>query len=204
MADGYDAHLVQNLNYRAPNLLIETLSAMLPPASAALVILDAGCGTGLCGPLLRSYAKRLVGVDLSAAMLDRAAGTDAYDNLVNAELTEYLTGQKEAFDVIVSADTLCYFGALEPVLRAAAGALKPGGLLAFTLEDAGETATGWQLNFHGRYAHPRAYVETALAAAGLSLRSISPAVLRTEGRNAVAGHLVAAGKDKEEPVPSQK
>jgi predicted TPR repeat methyltransferase len=127
-------------------------------------------------------------------MLDRAAGTNAYDNLVNAELTEYMTGQKEAFDVIVSADTLCYFGALEPVFRAAARALKPGGLLAFTLEDAGETSSGWQLNLHGRYAHPRTYVERALAGAGLSLRSISAVVLRTEGRNAVAGHLVLAKK----------
>ena len=28
-----------------------------------LDVLDAGCGTGLCGPLLAPYARRLVGVD---------------------------------------------------------------------------------------------------------------------------------------------
>ena len=30
-------------------------------------MLDAGCGTGLCAPLLRPYASRLTGVDLSKA-----------------------------------------------------------------------------------------------------------------------------------------
>ena len=37
-------------------------------------VLDAGCGTGLCGPGLRGRAGRLVGVDLSPEMLKRAAG----------------------------------------------------------------------------------------------------------------------------------
>ena len=36
-------------------------------ASKSLDILDAGCGTGLCGALLSPYARRLVGVDLSDA-----------------------------------------------------------------------------------------------------------------------------------------
>ena len=34
--------------------------------------------------------------------------------------------------MIVSADTLVYFGALDEVVAAAAGALRPGGLLIFT------------------------------------------------------------------------
>ena len=45
--------------------------ARLSPAKA-LDILDAGCGTGLCGPLLAPYARRLVGVDLSDGMLKHA------------------------------------------------------------------------------------------------------------------------------------
>ena len=40
-----------------------------------------------------------------------------------------------AFDVIVSADTLVYFGALEEVVAAAAKALRPGGVLVFTVEE---------------------------------------------------------------------
>ena len=117
LADSFDGHLVDNLDYRAPNLVIEALAALLPPPKANLDILDAGCGTGLCGPLLRPYARKLVGVDLSSKMLTKAAGRKTYDDLVKYELTEFLSHQSEAFDVIASADTLCYFGDLDPVLR---------------------------------------------------------------------------------------
>ena len=96
-------------------------------ASNDLDVLDAGCGTGLCGPLLAPYARRLVGVDLSERMLDQARARDVYDELVKGELTEYLAASAGTFDAIVSADTLVYFGPLEAVAEAAERALRPGG-----------------------------------------------------------------------------
>ena len=194
LADSFDAHLVENLDYCAPGLVIEAISAVFPLPDANLDILDAGCGTGLCGPLLRPYARRLVGVDLSAKMLAKAAGCKTYDDLVRFELTEFLSRQTEAYDIIASADTLCYFGDLQPVFQAAVKALKPGGLLAFTLEDAGDGASDLQLNPHGRYSHSRPYVEIVLGKAGLMDGSISSVVLRNEGKQHVAGHLVVAKK----------
>ena len=56
----------------------------------ALDVLDAGCGTGLCGPLVAPYARRLVGVDLSRGMLEQAREKNVYDELVKGELTAYL------------------------------------------------------------------------------------------------------------------
>jgi len=52
-------------------------------------VLDAGCGTGWCGPLLRSTAGHLVGVDLSP---HARAGPQrgVYDELHEAELTAFL------------------------------------------------------------------------------------------------------------------
>jgi len=193
-ADSFEAHLIENLDYRAPGLVVEALSAVLPPAGADLDILDAGCGTGLCGPLLRPYARGLVGVDLSAKMLAKAAGRKIYDDLVKSELIEFLGRQNKAYDVIASADTLCYFGKLEPVLRAAAQALKPGGHLVFTLEDAEDDTAGHKLNPHGRYAHARTYVGSTLAEASFAVQSIASVVLRNEGGQPVAGHLVVARK----------
>jgi predicted TPR repeat methyltransferase len=52
--------------------------------------------------------------------------------------------------VIVSADTLVYFGALKRVIRAAAHALAPSGHLIFTLEDACEDCppVGYRIQPH--------------------------------------------------------
>jgi predicted TPR repeat methyltransferase len=194
MADSFDAHLVESLDYRAPDLLCGALAAALPPPVTTMDILDAGCGTGLCAPLLRPYARRLIGVDLSSGMLARAAERHAYDDLVKAELTDFLGRQTDAYDVIASADTLCYFGALEPVFHGAAKALKPSGLIAFTLEDAGDEGAGFRLTPSGRYAHTRTYVENALGAAGLTVHSDAFVVLRREAGQPVAGLLVVARK----------
>ena len=160
------------LAYRAPTLVSAMLDDAGLEASRRLDVLDAGCGTGLCGPLIAPYARRLTGVDLSAGMLAQAKEKNIYDELLQTELTEYLRGQTEAFDVIVSADTLVYFGGLEEVVAAAAGALRPGGLLIFTLEhDLDESAPDHRLQTHGRYAHARPYVERVLGDCGFAVTS---------------------------------
>jgi predicted TPR repeat methyltransferase len=194
LADSFDSHLLAHLDYQAPTLLHESLSAALPPPAATLDILDAGCGTGLCAPLLRPYARYLAGVDLSAGMLAKAKGQKAYDDLIQAELTDFLDQKSNAFDIIASADTLCYFGALEPVFKAAAGALKTGGFLAFTLEDAEDETNNFLLNPTGRYAHARAYVRGAIESAGLDMHSLSSAILRKENSKPVSGQIVIARK----------
>jgi predicted TPR repeat methyltransferase len=194
-ADTFDENL-QELGYRSPQLLADALERHLGPVAATgdLEILDAGAGTGLCGPLLRARARRLVGVDLSTGMLEKARVRRVYDELVAAELGGYLRAEAEAFDVVLSADTLVYFGALEEVLAAAAGSLRPGGLLAFTVErwtDGGAAAT-FTMGPHGRYIHTEAYVAAALSGAGLLRREIAPAVLRSELGTDVQGMVVVA------------
>jgi predicted TPR repeat methyltransferase len=194
MAHVFDNHLVENLEYRAPDVLGAALSAALPPPSLDMEILDAGCGTGLCAPFLKPYAKRLTGVDLSDGMISVARARKAYDDLITVELTEFLNSRNEAYDIIASADTLCYFGPLEPVFGAAARALKPLGILAFTLEDAGDDAVGWRLDQTARYVHSHTYVETALKETGFAIHSLSSAVLRKEHGQPVTGHVVVARK----------
>ena len=190
-ATSFDAKLAK-LHYRAPALVAEMLGDL--QVSKSLDVLDAGCGTGLCGPLVAAHARRLVGVDLSERMLDRARARDVYDELVKGELTGYLEGLSAAFDVIVSADTLVYFGPLEQVVGAAATALRPGGRLVFTVEeltDAEPDGTAFSIGTSGRYRHDRDYVERVLAAAGLR-PEVVPAELRLEAGDPVAG-LVARG-----------
>jgi predicted TPR repeat methyltransferase len=86
-AEGFDEHLVQVLHYQAPQVLAQGLEAMGRRFARAL---DLGCGTGLCGPLVRPMAKVLHGVDLSATMVQRATGLGVYDQVVQSDLVAYL------------------------------------------------------------------------------------------------------------------
>jgi predicted TPR repeat methyltransferase len=192
-ASSFDDSLAR-LQYRAPALVIEASRAALGPPGAALDVLDAGCGTGLCGADLRPYARRLVGVDLSAGMLDRAREKGAYDALVEAELTRYLEESPAAYDLIVSADTFVYFGALEALVGAMARALRPGGHAVFTTErsEEADASDGHRLHPHGRYSHTEGYVRRALSATGLADVSARAVDLRMEAGQRVHGWLFTA------------
>jgi len=193
--------VLAGLGYRAPALCGEMVARLLNPAllqSRSLQVLDAGCGTGLCGPVLRPLAAHLHGVDLSAGMLAKAAERRDYDALDEAELTAWLTAHPQAYDLIVSADTLCYFGRLDEVVSAAAGALRSGGHLVFTVEQTAEEdeaqAPRFKLHSHGRYSHSESYLRQVLTTAGLEVSEISHVVLRSEVKKPVAGLLVGARK----------
>lgn len=191
-AETFEAKL-QRLSYRAPAIVRAMLEDAGLTPTGSLDVLDAGCGTGMCAPLIAPYARRLTGVDLSAGMLARAQEKNLYDELAKHELTEYLRGRREAYDVIVSADTLVYFGPLEEVAAAAAQALRPDGWLVFTVEDAADAdlEAGFELGPDGRYRHKRGYVERVLAEVGLS-PEIASAELRMELGEPVAGLAVRA------------
>jgi predicted TPR repeat methyltransferase len=189
-ADTFDASLAR-LEYRAPALVTAVVAEAAGAPAAALDILDAGAGTGLCGPGLRPFARRLAGVDLSPRMLDRARERGCYDELVDEELVAFLRARPGAYDVIVSADTLVYFGAIDDALAAAAAALRPGGLVVFTLEHL-KAADGFRLEPSGRYSHAEPYARAALAAAGFGPPVVAPANLRTEGGEPVRGLVVSA------------
>jgi len=185
-----------SLHYRAPQVVADAVAAALPAPAAGLAVADIGCGTGLCGPLLRPWASRLVGCDLSGAMLERASGRGAYDELHKAELTAFLRERPDAFDLVVSADTLNYFGELGEVAEAAHGALRAGGTVVFTLEAlaAGEGATH-KLQDNGRYAHDGAHARRVFETAGLRVDAPVQAVLREEKQLPVRGWLMVARRD---------
>jgi predicted TPR repeat methyltransferase len=189
-ASSFDENLSE-LGYRAPELLAATLGEYVA-TDGRLDILDAGCGTGLCGPLLRSMARRLVGVDLSAGMIDMARPRDVYDELVVGELCAFMRSRPASFDVIILADTLVYFGALEEAAASTCGCIRPGGIVAFTVERLVDAEAPYRIQPHGRYAHREDYVRQALLNAGFARVDIKPVVLRRERGEDVHGHLVAA------------
>ena len=185
--------VLESLQYRAPALVAQAAAEVLGPPAARLDILDAGCGTGLCAEHFKPFARRLVGIDLSLEMLKRAAMRKLYDELFMGELTGYVGAEPAAWDLVVSADTLVYFGDLTGAMVAARRGLRPGGHLMFTLERSDESLPeGFKINPHGRYSHTEAYVRRVLAAAQLEPRSIEPVHLRLELKKPVEGLLVVA------------
>ena len=184
---------LRSLGYRAPQWVAAAMVDVCGETRPVWDVLDAGCGTGLCGPYLRPFARRLTGVDLSAGMLARARALNLYDQLVAAELTTYLQQQDAAFDWIVSTDTLIYFGELGPVLSAAAGALRPEGHMLFTVEkDVGRTPPepGYRLNPNGRYSHSEVFVRQRIATAGLVVKELITGILRQEADQNVVGFRI--------------
>jgi len=197
-AESFDSKLAK-LHYRAPELLADAVAHACGKPAKNLDVLDAGCGTGLCGPLVAGYARELVGVDLSAGMLERARSRKVYDALHKEELGAFLASHDAAYDLVISADTLCYFGALDGVAAAAYAALRPDGWMVFTVEALDPAEAGFRLQIHGRYAHTRAYVDATFTQAGFAAPQIIDVHLRMENGLPVAGLLVTCLRPR--PLP---
>lgn len=193
-ADTFEDTLVGRLGYRGHEFVVEALRDALPAGATGLDVLDAGCGTGLCGPLLRPLAKRLLGMDLSPRMLELASTSGVYDDLLEAEIEESLLATPGEYDVIVAADVMSYFGALDSVLRASARALRPGGTIVFTVERDG--GTGYVLRSSGRYAHSGAHIRAAAAQAGLTVRLLRECELRQEAGREITGLVALLRSDR--------
>ncbi len=181
----FDHQLVTVLRYDVPAALADMLARHRPRSARGL---DLGCGTGLAAPHLGPLCDRLTGVDISRAMLDRAAGRGLYADLTKAEAVAYLRGHPDSVDCVFAADLLVYLGDLAPLMMAAAAALRPGGVLLASVETAPDGT--WTLLPSGRFAHAPAYVEVVARDLfeALDRRSV---VLRLEANRPVDGLLLA-------------
>lgn len=187
-ADGFDNHLVQVLGYQAHQRLVAALAPWRSEEGFASA-LDLGCGTGLCGPLLRPQVRHLQGVDLSQPMLDRAAALGVYDRLHRAELVEHLRHSDDRHDLVIAADVFIYIGALEAVFEGARRVLRPGGVFAFSVEQADATEDV-ALTAHLRYAHARPYLQQLAQRHGFQWLRDQAAPIRQDQRTAIAGLYV--------------
>lgn len=198
-AESYDEHL-QAIGGAGPAKIGELLSKLVLPANANLSILDAGCGTGLCGPILKSFASKLTGVDLSPAMLEHAGKHQTYDELHCAELMEFLKSTDDQYDLIIAADVLTYFGSLDQVMKLFFRRMNLNGHLIFSVEAIPENtyaSIGYVLSSSGRYKHMKDGVADALSDAGfLSPEIAEPFVLRYEYGEPVNSMAIATRRPK--------
>lgn len=176
-AGEYDDQMTGSLGYRGPEVVCGAAEPYLP-ASSGLCVLDLGCGTGLASSRLRRWARRLVGVDLSAGMVERARRCGDYDDLFVSEAMDFLSQTPLVFDLVVAIDVLNYFGDLSGVMQRGRGVLAPAGIWALTAETGEEE--DFRLGGNRRFQHSAPYLFKTARQAGLELISHSPAVLRYE------------------------
>lgn len=186
-ADKFDEHLVQVLNYRAPRVLAAQLANLGRTFSRAL---DLGCGTGLCGPLVKPLAQALDGVDLSGNMLSKAAKSGAYQRLVQDDIVHYLETTQQRYELVVSADVFIYVGALENVFDGVSRVLAPGGVFCFSVELAPDD-TDFVLRTSQRYAHSERYLRALALGHGFEVQGISHEPIREDQREPIAGLYVS-------------
>jgi len=125
-ASEYDAYA------RIQHLLADELLAKCPDISASK-ILDLGCGTGYCLPMLSAKYKEatLMGADLSQGMLDHAAKHFPQFEYAQAD-AEALPFATEQFDLVFSNLAVQWCDDIANVLSQVYGVLKPGGYFVFT------------------------------------------------------------------------
>ena len=189
-AHRFDEHLVGKLDYHVPELFREVVVVTVPDRQ--LDLLDLGCGTGLCGVVFRSLATKLVGVDLSPAMIARAAGRGIYDRLVIGDLADAMRGYYGEFDLILAGDVFVYVGDLAEVFAGATRTLRSGGLLAFSLER--HEGEGFVLRPSARFAHSLGYIRELSKRHGFAELQVREIAVRKEAAEAVAGWLVLLEK----------
>ncbi len=187
-APAYDDHVVRRHRYDGPRVLRQAVEPREEVRIPDQVVVDLGCGTGLCGPIFRDIAKRLIGVDISPRMLDSARELGVYDELRVEDLQTTVRTAGRVFDLALAADVLVYFGDLAELFVACSSALRDGGRFAFTAEST-DPETSFVLMPGGRFAHGRRYIESVAAKAGFNVERYSTAILRFENGQPIQSHV---------------
>ena len=131
----------------------------LLPDLAGKVVLDLGCGFGKASKWYASQAaKRIVAVDISTKMIQRAK-TEFSDDKIEYICTpmEEMNFAKDEFDLILSSLAFHYVKDYKALIAKISTWLKPGGCLIFSQEhpivNAKKVSEGWFMNEAGQKLH---------------------------------------------------
>lgn len=150
----YDKHMQDTLEYKLPQKLWELLHKL--NLNNLDKVLDLGCGTGLCGDVLKSFSKHVTGVDISEKMLAIAATKEVYEHLKTQDILEFLQEDKNKYDLIVCLDVLPYFGSLNKFFNYITEHLENNGIFIFSTEIS--ESNDWEIQESMRFKHAPQYI----------------------------------------------
>ena len=104
--------------------------------SPELTVLDAGCGTGLVGVLLKeAELSSLTGIDYSPGMLAEAEKKGVYDALHTMDMNLPLTLPSDSYDAVTCIGTFTSTHVKPEAVKELARVTRAGGALVFTVRD---------------------------------------------------------------------
>lgn len=197
-ADRFESHLTE-LGYGIPGVIRDALLSHPRIVAGETVgpVLDIGCGTGLAAMAIGDLpVGPFTGIDLSPRMLDHARAKHLYKELWEGDIVTELKNRGQRWPLIIAADVVTYFGALEDLLGTVRDSLAPGGWFVFSTEELlpdhdgvvpgnGDYAQGRQ----GRYSHAAHYVYEAAHEAGFRVLRFDRPPIRQEAGADVPGLL---------------
>lgn len=142
-AANYDDDTVGNFGYVAHIASARALDAVLGEKQAR--ILDAGCGTGLVGEVLRELGYgNIDALDYSQEMLEEAEKKQVYDQLLLADLSRPLDIADNAYDAVVCTGTFTFghvdASAFDELIRIT----RPDGFFCFTIREGAYEEYGYR------------------------------------------------------------
>ncbi len=142
-AANYDDDTVGNFGYVAHIASARALDAVLGEKQAR--ILDAGCGTGLVGEILRELGyDNIDALDYSQEMLEEAKKKHVYDKLFLADLSKPLDIADNAYDAVVCTGTFTFghvdASAFDELIRIT----RPDGYFCFTVREGAYEEYGYR------------------------------------------------------------
>jgi len=197
----FDSHLLGELRYCGHQETVKIVDAVVGSKRRFALTYDLGCGTGLVGELVRARTGRLVGIDLSARMLEQANRKQIYDVLICDDIGDTLDQQDAAPDLVLASDVFIYVGDIDGTIERLSHRMAPGGLLAFSVELAAD-GLDWFLRSSGRYAHGDRYVVETLTRHGFRLLARRSIAVRHEGGKPLDGAVYLAVKPTDNGMPT--
>lgn len=188
-AESFDAHLVGVLHYQAHTVLARHLLSLAGNRRFARV-LDLGCGTGLCGPLVQAVAAQIDGVDLSPTMLDKARALQVYSLLAQQDVVAFLQATQSRYDLVLAADVFIYIGDLDAVFAGTARVMDSGGVFCFSIETPDDVGQDFALKTSLRYGQSETYARALAVRHGFDVVELLHGTIREDQRQPIPGLYV--------------